>query len=371
MGTRWRPGRNRQLEVAAERHRVGPARPARTSSRSRTSRASRMPRPRPRGPEWTPRARTPGRRRVPSASGGRRGARAPRRGRGGRASGRRSSSETCPPGARPNSSRARKAGKLVKGLVPGDRDALDRDAGRVDAHAAAALRIDRTSVTATRSYQLIASFAPVTDVDLFDYFLPADRIAQEARPRGTSPASRARPEHGRRRRTGGSPISRSLLCARRRARPQRRRASATRGSTGRDEEGRLVEIFLSVPSIRSGAAGRRSRSRAAARSEAGPSRLPGGATARIGRVHPGRARARSSSTGRSTTRYLEKHRRTCRCRLTSAASRALPTAPRTATAYQTVFAREPLAVAAPDGGAAFHARNRSKRSARAAPASPT
>jgi len=185
--------------------------------------------------------------------------------------------------------------------------------------------------------------------DLFDYFLPADRIAQEARPRGSSRLLVLD------RRTGA--VSHrtfaefpSLLAP---GDVLVRNDVAVRNARlwGRDEQGRLVEIFLLSPLD---PARRRWTALAKPGRRAKRDRtvwLPGGATARIGEVHPdGRREAefdRPIDDG-----YLRNHgavplppyiRR----------EPGVPDRPEDRAGYQTVFAREPLAVAAPTAGLHF------------------
>ena len=185
--------------------------------------------------------------------------------------------------------------------------------------------------------------------DLFDYFLPADRIAQEARPRGTSRLLVLD------RRTGAvshrtfaefpSLLSPGDVLV--------RNDVAVRNARlwGRDEQGRLVEIFLLAPldpDRRRWTAlakpGRRARRGSAVS-------MPGGAAARIGEVHPdGRREAEFDRP--IDDEYLQNHgavplppyiRR----------EPGAPDRPEDRAGYQTVFARRPLAVAAPTAGLHF------------------
>jgi S-adenosylmethionine:tRNA ribosyltransferase-isomerase len=185
--------------------------------------------------------------------------------------------------------------------------------------------------------------------DLFDYFLPADRIAQQPRPRGTSRLLALD------RRTGAVSHGRfadfpSLLSP---GDVLVRNDVAVRNARlwGRDEKGRLVEIFLLAPL---GSDRRRWSALAKPGRRAKRDRtisLPGGATARIGEVHPdGRREAEFDRP--IDDRYLETHgavplppyiRR----------KPGAPDRPEDRAGYQTVFAREPLAVAAPTAGLHF------------------
>jgi S-adenosylmethionine:tRNA ribosyltransferase-isomerase len=185
--------------------------------------------------------------------------------------------------------------------------------------------------------------------DLFDYFLPADRIAQEARPRGTSRLLVLD------RRTGAvshrtfaefpSLLSPGDVLV--------RNDVAVRNARlwGRDEQGRLVEIFLLAPIdperrrwtalAKPGRRAKRDRTVS----------MPGGATARIGEVHPdGRREAEFDRP--IDDEYLQNHgavplppyiRR----------EPGVADRPEDRAGYQTVFARQPLAVAAPTAGLHF------------------
>ncbi|HEY6147307.1 MAG TPA: S-adenosylmethionine:tRNA ribosyltransferase-isomerase, partial [Thermoanaerobaculia bacterium] len=185
--------------------------------------------------------------------------------------------------------------------------------------------------------------------DLFDYFLPPDRIAQEARPRGTTRLLALD------RRTGA--VSHcafaefpSLL---RRGDVLVRNDVAVRNARlwGRDRQGRLVELFLLAPldpERRRWSALAKPGRRAKRDREIS---LPGGARARIGDVHPdGRREAKFDRP--IDDAYLEAHgavplppyiRR----------EPGAPDRPEDRAGYQTVFAREPLAVAAPTAGLHF------------------
>lgn len=183
---------------------------------------------------------------------------------------------------------------------------------------------------------------------LFDYFLPAERIAQEARPRGTSRLLVLD------RRTGGVTHRRFAdfpdllregdVLVRNDVRVRMARLY------GSDAEGRLVEILLLEPAgspdrwVSLARPGRRAKS---GRTIA----FPGGLSARVDEVR--RDGKRVVSFGREIdSRLLERighvplppYIR----REPGAADR-----PEDREAYQTVFAREPLAVAAPTAGLHF------------------
>ncbi len=186
-------------------------------------------------------------------------------------------------------------------------------------------------------------------VDLFDYDLPADRIAQEARPRGSSrllTLDRKTGAIGHRRFTDFPDLLRDgdlLVRNDVRVRPAR--------LFGRDAEGRLVEIFLL-----SNENADRTRWRAMARpgrraKEGRTLRFDDGLVARVAKVHDDGNRTVSFDRP-LTPAILERIGHTP---LPPYIRRA-PGAPDRAedrAAYQTVFAREPLAVAAPTAGLHF------------------
>jgi S-adenosylmethionine:tRNA ribosyltransferase-isomerase len=186
-------------------------------------------------------------------------------------------------------------------------------------------------------------------VDLFDYALPADRIAQQARPRGSSRLLALDRRTGKRSHRAFSDLPELLapgdLLVRNDVRVRHARLY------GRDAEGRLVEIFLLRPMD----AGRR-RWQTLAR--------------------PGR-RAKKQRTVRfaeGLTAVVEqvqddgkRHVLFDRCLDDALLDRignvplppyirreaGRPDRPEDREAYQTVFAREPLAVAAPTAGLHF------------------
>jgi S-adenosylmethionine:tRNA ribosyltransferase-isomerase len=186
-------------------------------------------------------------------------------------------------------------------------------------------------------------------VDLFDYFLPADRIAQAARPRGTSrllllDRATGRVEH---RRFSEFPelLREGDLLVRNDVRVRRARL------WGRDEQDRLVEVFLLEP-----AAGDPRRWTALAKP---------GRRAKAGReIHlPDGVSARVESVREDGQREVLFDRVIDDALLEKIGSVPLPPyirreagapdRPEDRTAYQTVFAREPLAVAAPTAGLHF------------------
>ncbi len=185
-------------------------------------------------------------------------------------------------------------------------------------------------------------------VSLFDYFLPADRIAQEARPRGSSRLLVLD-------RKGGAVAHRRFeelpellgpgdLLVRNdvRVRPAR--------LYGRDTEGRLVEIFLLKPA---GSGTRLWEALAKPGRRARPGRLiyfEDGVRADVEEARDGKRIVRfdrdvdDDLLGRIGRTPLPPY------------IRREPGAPdrvEDRTAYQTVFAREPLAVAAPTAGLHF------------------
>jgi len=186
-------------------------------------------------------------------------------------------------------------------------------------------------------------------VDLFDYDLPADRIAQEARPRGQSrllALDRTTGAIAHRRFADLPDLLRSgdlLVRNDVRVRPAR--------LFGRDHEGRLVEIFLLAREDADGARwsalakpGRRARAGREIRFDEGLS-------ARVESVDPDGTRhvafdanvddARLACIGRTPLPpYIRREA-------------GAPDRPGDRDAYQTVFAREPLAVAAPTAGLHF------------------
>ena len=167
-------------------------------------------------------------------------------------------------------------------------------------------------------------------VDLFDYDLPADRIAQEARPRGTSPAARARPRGWRDR---APPLRRAAVDpeARRPPGSQRRegpaRAPVGHGSGGpcrrdlppaRRRTGTRPAVAVprkAGPAGESGASRSRARGRCRGDRGGGP-----------GRRHAGRA-LRPAARRRAP----RANRRTFPCRRTSGASPERRIGPRIAT----------------------------------------
>ena len=186
-------------------------------------------------------------------------------------------------------------------------------------------------------------------VDLFDYELPADRIAQQARPRGTSrllTLDRGTGAIGHRLFAELPELLREAdLLVRNdvRVRPAR--------LFGRDAEGRLVEIFLL-----SNGDGERTRWRAMARP---------GRRAKAGRriLFDEGLIAEVAQVDDDGTRIVVFDRPLSEAVLQRIGHTPLPPYIRRAagapdreqdrSAYQTVFAREPLAVAAPTAGLHF------------------
>ena len=186
-------------------------------------------------------------------------------------------------------------------------------------------------------------------VDLFDYELPAERIAQEARPRGSSRLLTLDRETGAvgHRRFAELP---ELLRDGRSARPQRRARPA--GTALRaDSEERLVEIFL-LSNENSDRTRWRAMARPGRRAKEGRTiRFDEGLVARVAKVHDDGNRTMAFDRP-VTAAILERIGHTP---LPPYIRRA-PGAPDRAedrAAYQTVFAREPLAVAAPTAGLHF------------------
>ena len=186
-------------------------------------------------------------------------------------------------------------------------------------------------------------------VDLFEYSLPVDRIAQEPRERGSSRLLVLDKNSGevRHRRFADLPqlLRPGDLVVRNdvRVRPARH--------FGRDAEGRLVEIFLLE---REDATGKRwlALARPGRRAKSGRRiAFEEGLDAEIGHVHEDGRRvvaferpvddALLDRIGRTPLPpYIRRER-------------GAPDRPEDRSAYQTVFAREPLAVAAPTAGLHF------------------
>ncbi|HYK40800.1 MAG TPA: tRNA preQ1(34) S-adenosylmethionine ribosyltransferase-isomerase QueA [Thermoanaerobaculia bacterium] len=188
--------------------------------------------------------------------------------------------------------------------------------------------------------------------DLFDYSLPADRIAQEPRPRGTSRLLVLD------RRTGAvshrefaelpSLLSPGDVLVRNDVAVRRARL------WGRDAGGRLVEIFLLAPLDTER---RRWTALAKPGRRAKPDRaitFPGGASARITEVHDDGRREAEFDRAIDDV-YLESHGAVPLPPYIRRAPGATDR-PEDRIGYQTVFAREPLAVAAPTAGLHFTAR---------------
>ena len=186
-------------------------------------------------------------------------------------------------------------------------------------------------------------------VDLFDYFLPAERIAQSARPRGSSRLLHLDRGTGaiRHRRFADFPelLREGDVLVRNDVRVRYARL------WGRDAEDRLVEIFLLHPvegNLRRWSALAKPGRRAKPSREI---RFAGGLTARIESV--GDDGRRQVLFGRAIDDSLLEEIGSVPLppyirREAGAADRA-----EDRTAYQTVFAREPRAVAAPTAGLHF------------------
>jgi len=189
-------------------------------------------------------------------------------------------------------------------------------------------------------------------VDLFDYDLPAERIAQEARPRGTSRLlvlGRATGSIAHRRFADLPDVLRPgdlLVRNDVRVRPAR--------LYGRDREGRVVELFLLSRAQRADAAGEAwvCLAKPGRRAKAGfVIRLEEGLSARVEEVRADGARLVRFDRP-LTDALLERIGRTPLPPYIRREAGA-PDRPEDRDAYQTVFAREPLAVAAPTAGLHF------------------
>ena len=282
-----------------------------------------MRRSRPRGPEWPPAARRRGRPEGPRGAAARRGARAPRRGRGGRGSGTPSRRRPRPP-ARARSRGARERPGPCR-RIRARRSRRPRSRFRRPRRARGRGPRDSRPPPRQTTLDIDSPCASTSSTTTS----PADRIAQEARPRG---ASRLLVLD---RRTGavahrtfadfpdllapGDLLVRNDV----RVRPAR--------LYGRDAAGRLVEIFLLAPL----AEDRRAWSalaRPGRRARKGSRISLEGAEALVGRrsrTWRPTAAGRSASTAPSTTRSSIGSA-TSRCRRTSAARRARRIAPKTA-----------------------------------------
>ncbi len=186
-------------------------------------------------------------------------------------------------------------------------------------------------------------------VDLFDYELPAERIAQEARPRGTSRLlvlDRVSGAISHRRFTELPDLLRPgdlLVRNDVRVRPAR--------LFGRDAEDRLVEVFL-LSREDGGGSRWRALARPGRRAKAGRAiRFEEGLTARVEEVHDDGARTVAFDRPLDDA-LLQKIGHTPLPPYIRRPAGA-PDRPEDRAAYQTVFAREPLAVAAPTAGLHF------------------
>jgi S-adenosylmethionine:tRNA ribosyltransferase-isomerase len=190
-------------------------------------------------------------------------------------------------------------------------------------------------------------------VALFDYELPVDRIAQEPRPRGQSRLLVMPRENGpitHRRFADFSQLLRDgdlLVRNDVRVRPAR--------LYGRDAEGRLVEVFLLRPEGGADADARRWRALAkpGRRAKAGRViRFEEDLTARVEAVDPEGGERTVAFDRPLDLALLERIGRTPLPPYIRREAGA-PDRPEDRAAYQTVFAREPLAVAAPTAGLHF------------------
>ncbi len=186
-------------------------------------------------------------------------------------------------------------------------------------------------------------------VDLFDYELPAERIAQEARPRGRSRLLRLDRSTGAVAHGAFADLPELLrpgdLLVRNDVRVRHTRLY------GRDAQDRIVEIFLLHP-----IEGDRRRWMALAKpgrraKEGRPIRFEEGLAATVARVHED-GRCETQFDREVDDAWLE---RIGHVPLPPYIRRqpGAPDRPEDREAYQTVFAREPLAVAAPTAGLHF------------------
>ena len=189
--------------------------------------------------------------------------------------------------------------------------------------------------------------------DLFDYFLPSDRIAQEPRPRGTSRLLTLD-------RTTGAVSHRTFAEFPSLLSPGDvlvRNDGAVRRARlwGRGADGRLVEIFLLAPLD-----AQRRRWSALAKPGRRAKRdrtitFSGGASARIAKVHDDGRREAEFDTAIDDL-YLDTHGAVPLPPYIRRPPGA-PDRPEDRIGYQTVFARDPLAVAAPTAGLHFTAES--------------
>ena len=189
-------------------------------------------------------------------------------------------------------------------------------------------------------------------VDLFDYFLPADRIAQTARPRGTSRLLVLDRKTGAvaHRRFADFPemLRKGDLLVRNDVRVRRARLY------GRDEEGRLVEIFL-LRAVGDGLRRWEALARPGRRAKRGGRvRFPEGLAARVEEVRDdGR---REIVFDRDVDETLLERIGNVPLPPYIRREPGTPDRPEDREAYQTVYAKEPLAVAAPTAGLHFTER---------------
>jgi len=186
-------------------------------------------------------------------------------------------------------------------------------------------------------------------VSLFDYALPADRIAQRPRPRGSSRLLHLDRTNGRVAHHAIADLPSFLQAGDLLVRNDVRVRNAR--LYGRDRENRVVEIFLLTPADAAGLLwsalakpGRRAR-------RGGTIRFPADLTGTVREVLPGGKR--EVLFDRPVTNALLDEIGTVPLPPYIRREPGVPDRPEDREGYQTVFAREPLAVAAPTAGLHF------------------